>query len=113
MTTLDSKQININGTIFSFAQLTANPDTYIPLFARIFRASTMVKKADESQKEYIKRLFRNAYYTKHLAVTSDVTTETGDIEINESEQIANSTEKVKSCVLNTLGIDVVSQNSTT
>ena len=88
MSTLDSKQINVNGTIFSFAQLANNPDKYVPLFSSIFRTSTMNQKADESKKEYLKRLFRLAFYTKHLAVTADtqVTTDNASTDENALQQ---------------------------
>lgn len=116
MSTLDSKQINVNGTIFSFAQLTNNPDKYIPLFSSIFRTSTMNQKADESKKEYLKRLFRLAFYTKHLAVTADtqVTADNANTDENTSIQVSTvSPLKAQNCVLNTLGIDVVSRAKVT
>lgn len=116
MTTLDSKMIKVNDTVFSFANLKDNPDKYIAVLNTIFRASTMIQKPTESFNEYLKRLFRLAYYNHHLAVTSAESTVESTSQQNEGPNIqnvsSNSSLNVRNAILSTLGINVISTSKT-
>ena len=116
MTTLDSKMIKVNGTIFSFANLKDNPDKYIAIFNTIFRASTVAQKPTESFNEYLKRLFRLAYYNRHLAVTSTESTVESTNSQDEDSDIqnvnSNSSLNVRNAILSTLGINIINTSKT-
>lgn len=115
MTTLDSKKIKVNETVFSFAELSNDPNKYLAILCPIFRASTMIQKSDESYTNYLKRLFRLAYYNKNLAVTSnDSTDEYTNSQTTDNAQtdISNASLSVKNAILSTLGINIISASKT-
>lgn len=94
----DSKCININGTTLSFSEVKENPDNFLQMARAIFRNSTMVQKESESYIEYLKRLFRLAFYNKHLGVEN--------AHVNKHD---DSQEKDADCLLSTLGIAVANR----
>lgn len=96
--TFDSKCINIDGTTLSFSEVKENPDNFLQMARTIFRNSTMVQKESESYIEYLKRLFRLAFYNKHLGVENT--------NLNKHD---NSSDKDADCLLSTLGIAVANR----
>lgn len=116
MTTLDSKMIKVNETVFSFANLKDNPSKYLAILNTIFRASTMTQKSTESYNEYLKRLFRLAYYNRHLAVEStESVVESVDSQDEDSDiqnVNSNSSLSIRNAILSTLGINIISASKT-
>lgn len=103
MTAFDSKQINLNGTLITFAAFKESPANYIALFSQFMREKTLLQKESESREQYLKRIFSRALC--HCAVRS----------ANESSKQSevDVCDKVTQAFMNTLGINVVKHSNKT
>lgn len=106
MTINGSKQVNINGTIFSFDQFVANPEYYMDLIRPLFRVSTITKRDNESNDEFLTKLFYLLYYKKGYAFNNGETVRSP----RRARVIAEVQVDAGCQILNALGIDVIKHN---
>ena len=110
MSNRNSKQIIIDNEIFSFADLMANPSTYMPKLRPLFRASTLIPRPTDTDEDFYWRLFYLLYYKRPgYAVNGNVTIASNSSTTRRTRR-ARVIEDDSCHILSALGIDVVKHN---
>lgn len=101
-----SRQVNVNGTIFSFNQFTSEPDKYMELIRPFFRQSTMIRRPEVTMINHLNNLFCLMYYKKGLAYRPDEQ----PIAITHRRRVNRINACTEDQILSALGIDIVKHN---
>lgn len=110
MTAHGNKQINIDGTIFSFDEFLANPDAYMPLMWHLFRAKTLIKRPTDTDKDFYWRLFYLLYYKRENYAVNRTNANTTVQRSHRPRRASQETSDDTCYILDALGIDIIKYN---
>lgn len=110
MTARGNKQININGTVFSFDEFMANPDAYMPLMQPLFQARVLTRRPTDTNEDFYWRLFYLLYY-KREGYAVNCTSVSAPVQRVRRTRRTNQETSDNAChILDALGIDVIKYN---
>lgn len=108
MTINANKQVNVNGTVFNFAQFSSNPDNYMELIRPFFRPTTLIMRDGMDRLSFLNYIFCMMYYKKGLAYNnSNVCC---NAQTRQVRRTRCRTETACDQILSALGIDIVKHN---
>jgi hypothetical protein len=107
MTINGNKQVNVNGTIFSFSQFNSAPEKYMDLIRPLFRPSTLIKRPEVEMINYLNNLFCLMYYKKGMAYNENASVEPHNARRSRHQ---HSIDNVEDQILSALGIDIIKHN---
>lgn len=108
MTINPNKQVNVNGTVFSFAQFASNPDNYMELIRPLFRSATLIMRDGMDRLSFLNNLFCLMYYKKGLSYSDSSYVESAPTTHRSRRSIR--TNDAQFHILSALGIDTVKRN---
>lgn len=68
---MDSKQITLNGEIFTLEEVLVNPQEFLKAANGVIPNQTLARRKKESEEDYVKRLFMRCYKRPEHQVSSE------------------------------------------
>lgn len=102
------RQLRISNEVFSFKQLLDDPIAWLPLISTCVRPTTFLQKTNESEEDYLNRLFCLLYYKK-----KDLFRNCNYLNSTNFSRRRCYDQQIDSCydTLNVLGINIVRHNA--